>query len=301
MSSRLRLVAVEIPDLLSRSTHFSDLRLPVLMKGKMKHAYTFPEDGQAQCSNEDSSAALMLAPTNIAATNIADKFPSENIWVGLRFLYGADWTWDGGSLGSITSGGNCDPGWDKIGTMCYKRLRHLSSGLRFKDAKILCSTENAYIMMPQSQIEAQSITSALDCGTKTTTDFIQISTKTGSISADIHSTVHTIATTKNPTSMAESEITTNNPMTLPVTIMSVSGMVCIDKCASYCSEFINGSVDARQNVPYRVDRKSLSSYRRRHRSEPDSRTSSLYIGCVGCVILIMTVLFIIMLDFLPST
>lgn len=32
-----------------------------------------PEDGQAQCSNEDSSAALMLAPTNIAATNIADK------------------------------------------------------------------------------------------------------------------------------------------------------------------------------------------------------------------------------------
>lgn len=61
--------------------------------------------------------------------------------------------------------GNCDPGWDKIGTMCYKRLRHLSSGLRFKDAKILCSTENAYIMMPQSQIEAQSITSALDCGT----------------------------------------------------------------------------------------------------------------------------------------
>lgn len=84
------------------------------------------------------------------------------------------------------------------------------------------------------------------------------------------------------------------------TTMSVSGMVCIDKCTSYCSEYTNGSVDARQNVPYRVDRKSLSSYRRRHRSEPDSRTSSLYIGCVGCVILIMTVLFIIMLDFLPS-
>ncbi|CAC5407310.1 unnamed protein product [Mytilus coruscus] len=272
----------------------------------------------------------------------------------------------------LDGSGICESGWEIFGAQCYRRLRKHGSGATFKDAKTLCSTENAYIMMPQSQNDAGSIATTLDCGSHcwigitdfdadhiytwedgaeenqsnlyfgdgepnnrnqhymcayvqngqfyngectetrrviceidaidnmTTTASIQISTKTESTSADLQTTVHTFATTTNPTSMTESEKTTIKLMTFPVTIMSVFGMACIDKCTSYCSEYINGSVDARPNILYRVDRKSLSSYRRSHQSAPDSRMSSLYIGCVGCAILIMTILFIIMLDFLPS-
>ncbi|XP_071123808.1 macrophage mannose receptor 1-like [Mytilus edulis] len=346
--------------------------------GKEMHTKDMPSTLQAltvsatqltcinKCTTHSSSyvngtaGAIMNMPYKVDVKSLSS--PGENIWVGLRFLYGADWTWDGGSLGSITSGdkstepqlcigvwsngfmfdyhcfstsgvicqrsidgsGNCDPGWEKFGgTMCYKRLRHFSSGLRFKNAKILCSTENAYIMMPQSQIDAKSIATALDCGNKCwigITDFDADHTYTwedgtNEIQSNLyfglgepnHRDQHYMCAFIQDGPFNNGECADTKKVICEIdasdrktTTMSVSGMVCIDKCTSYCSEYTNGSVDARQNVPYRVDRKSLSSYRRRHRSEPDPRTSSLYIGCVGCVILIMTVLFIIMLDFLPS-
>lgn len=45
-----------------------------------KIIYGSPEDCQAHCSNENAGAALMLAPTNIAAINIG-AFLSVNACV----------------------------------------------------------------------------------------------------------------------------------------------------------------------------------------------------------------------------
>lgn len=50
---------------------------------------------------------------------------------------------------------------------------------------------------------------------------------------------------------------------------TVSQLNCIDKCTSHCTNYANGTLGAGLNIPYKVDVKSLSSYRRRHQSAPD--------------------------------
>ncbi|VDI37431.1 Hypothetical predicted protein [Mytilus galloprovincialis] len=54
---------------------------------------------------------------------------------------------------------------------------------------------------------------------------------------------------------------------------------CILKCTNSCA---NRTVDASTNVPYKVNRKLLSSYRNTHCSANDTRKSSFYIGCIDC-------------------
>ncbi|CAG2246991.1 CD206 [Mytilus edulis] len=49
----------------------------------------------------------------------------------------------------------------------------------------------------------------------------------------------------------------------------------------------------------RLDKTTLSSYIRKKNSGSDPRKSSFYIGCVGLTVLVMSVLFIVVLDFLP--
>ncbi|CAG2200681.1 unnamed protein product [Mytilus edulis] len=49
----------------------------------------------------------------------------------------------------------------------------------------------------------------------------------------------------------------------------------------------------------KIDKKTLSSYKRRLQSATDPRKSSLYIGCVGIVVFSVNVAVIVLLDFLP--
>ncbi|CAC5384692.1 unnamed protein product [Mytilus coruscus] len=158
-----------------------------------------PSDGQARCSNEDPNAILMLAPSSTMATVVGTLFSGEKIWVGLRFREGAEWFWDDGSNGPVTWGstpilpqlcigvfdtglmydydcykldglicqkdldvsGSCESGWTNFGNHCFKRLRLKSSGVNFSNGRILCSNENAFVMMPRSQSEASEIATNL--------------------------------------------------------------------------------------------------------------------------------------------
>ncbi|CAC5394042.1 MRC [Mytilus coruscus] len=52
-------------------------------------------------------------------------------------------------------------------------------------------------------------------------------------------------------------------------------------------------------ITYRLDKTTLSSYIRKRNSASDPRKSSFYIGCVGITVLVLSVLFIVVLDFLP--
>lgn len=63
------------------------------------------------------------------------------------------------------TGHQCGPGWLIDGTQCYKKLRHSDFGVNFSDARTLCRNENADVMMPQSQSEANVIVNRFDCGT----------------------------------------------------------------------------------------------------------------------------------------
>ncbi|VDI01871.1 Hypothetical predicted protein [Mytilus galloprovincialis] len=162
-----------------------------------------PSVGQNLCRKEDIKASLFLAPSSEEANNLGTLFSGEKIWVGLRFRNGSEWFWDNGSnepvlwgstpilpqlcVGVVNYGlmydyycyklrglicqkyfnvlplGICEPGWTKIGSRCFKRLRQDSNGVDFSDARILCSTEGAHIMMPQSQNDASIISTNLDC------------------------------------------------------------------------------------------------------------------------------------------
>ncbi|CAC5423975.1 unnamed protein product [Mytilus coruscus] len=53
-------------------------------------------------------------------------------------------------------------------------------------------------------------------------------------------------------------------------------------------------------LPYKVDKKSLSSYRGRRQCARDYRKSALYLGCGGITVLVLVPIFIVILDFLPS-
>lgn len=97
-----------------------------------------------------------------------------------------------------------------------------------------------------------------------------------------------------------SEETTVVPSTFHISTLPAFQLTCIYDWTSQCSNYINETAGASLNIPYRVDRKSLSSYRKSHQSAPDSGMSSFYIGCVGSAIISISFLLIMMLDFLPN-
>ncbi|VDI24935.1 Hypothetical predicted protein, partial [Mytilus galloprovincialis] len=96
----------------------------------------------------------------------------------------------------------------------------------------------------------------------------------------------------------------DNATIMPSTFLghtiSASDVPCIIQCTSQPSGNINSNNVVDPNIPYKVDLKSLSSYRRRYKSADDPRMSSFYIGCVGIAVLVLSILFIILLDCLPS-
>lgn len=81
----------------------------------------------------------------------------------------------------------------------------------------------------------------------------------------------------------------------------------MEPCASSCTMTYTcncplGPTTSTSYMPVdlnKIDKKTLSSYRRRHMSASDPRKSSFYIGMVGVAVLAGTVAFIVILDFLP--
>ncbi|CAG2231193.1 unnamed protein product [Mytilus edulis] len=119
-------------------------------------------------------------------------------------------------------------------------------------------------------------------------------------------------TSTGPNRSADNTVTTVNQLVvqydnatiMPSTFLghtiSASDVPCILQCTSQPSGNINSNNVVEPNIPYKVDLKSLSSYRRRYKSADDPRMSSFYIGCVGIAVLVLSILFIILLDCLPS-
>ncbi|CAG2243402.1 unnamed protein product [Mytilus edulis] len=68
---------------------------------------------------------------------------------------------------------------------------------------------------------------------------------------------------------------------------------------SICSNQSN-STSGSQEYTYKVDKKKLSSYKRKHQSASDPRKSSMYIGSVGIAVLVSVVLLIVFLDCVPT-
>ncbi|CAC5384693.1 unnamed protein product [Mytilus coruscus] len=147
-----------------------------------------------------------------------------------------------------------------------------------------------------------------------TTASTQMSTQTESTSAEILTTTYTSAFDTHPTILSKattpydvntvsstgstghkritsdtfttekmSVVQSDNATILPCTflgpVISALAMDCIIQCTSDRSENVNSTDDTSLNSPYKVDFKSLSSYRRSHQSAHDPRMSSMYIGC----------------------
>ena len=79
----------------------------------------------------------------------------------------------------------------------------------------------------------------------------------------------------------------------------------LNSCLCDCSKMQNYVTQANA-LPVdvndlKIDKTSLSSTIRRKTSASDPRDSSLYIGCVGILVIISVALFILILDMLPRT
>lgn len=75
--------------------------------------------------------------------------------------------------------------------------------------------------------------------------------------------------------------------------------VCLHQCGCNCSTRAATTHKPNSFTGYTLDKTRLSSYIRRKTSASDPRKSSFYIGCVGFTILVLSIFFIIVLDFLP--
>ncbi|VDI51183.1 Hypothetical predicted protein [Mytilus galloprovincialis] len=80
-------------------------------------------------------------------------------------------------------------------------------------------------------------------------------------------------------------------------------ILCTEYCTiSYtckCEESLGTTTSSTPVTQYKVDKKTLSSYKRRYQSASDPRKSSFYIGCVGITVLVVSCAFVVTLDFVP--
>ncbi|XP_063415974.1 uncharacterized protein LOC134697620 [Mytilus trossulus] len=93
--------------------------------------------------------------------------------------------------------------------------------------------------------------------------------------------------------------------TVPVTNMSLTltSLECEDfwmnQCKCNCQELPAIPEIHNDIITYRLDKTTLSSYIRKRSSASDPRKSSFYIGCVGITVLVLSILFIVVLDLIP--
>ncbi|CAC5379913.1 unnamed protein product [Mytilus coruscus] len=150
----------------------------------------------------------------------------------------------------------------------------------------------------QTTVHTSAIKTTHTTGAKTSTPY-DANTASGTGPTGTKTSTDDTLTTINK-SVVQSDNATIMPCKFSGPVISASAVDCIVKCTSNLSENLNSSDDVSLNIPYKVDLKSLSSYRRRQKSADDPRMSSFYIGYVGIAVLVMSILSIIMLDFLPS-
>ncbi|CAG2239885.1 unnamed protein product [Mytilus edulis] len=74
---------------------------------------------------------------------------------------------------------------------------------------------------------------------------------------------------------------------------------CTKSCTCKCEESFGTTTSSTPVTQYKVDKKTLSSYKRRYQSASDPRKSSFYIGCVGITVLVVSCAFVVILDFVP--
>ncbi|CAG2217397.1 unnamed protein product [Mytilus edulis] len=151
----------------------------------------------------------------------------------------------------------------------------------------------------QTTVQTSAIKTTPTKGTKASTPYDV------NIASGISSTGRNRSADETVTTVEKPVVQYDNATIMPSTFLghtiSASDVPCIIQCISNSSETLNTNNDVRPiTIPYKVDLKSLSSYRRRYKSADDPRMSSFYIGCVGIAVLVMSILFIIMLDCLPS-
>ncbi|CAG2252180.1 unnamed protein product [Mytilus edulis] len=102
-----------------------------------------------------------------------------------------------------------------------------------------------------------------------------------------------------------STISTTSPLELVTTPSSLSmvGTTYTEPSTSTCKcNCPKASVTPINNDlidQLKIDKKTLSSYKRRRKSATDPRKSSFYIGCIGITVLVIYVAFIVLLDFIP--
>ncbi|VDI53016.1 Hypothetical predicted protein [Mytilus galloprovincialis] len=75
---------------------------------------------------------------------------------------------------------------------------------------------------------------------------------------------------------------------------------CTQTCACNCPTAPDTPTSSNTLAQLKIDKKTLSSYKRRHKSAWDPRKSSFYIGCVGITVLVLSAAFIVILDFIPT-
>ncbi|VDI52932.1 Hypothetical predicted protein [Mytilus galloprovincialis] len=106
------------------------------------------------------------------------------------------------------------------------------------------------------------------------------------------------STSTKSTAMKLNLVTTPSSMSISVT---KPGTGTFNRtCTCHCLDVPNTADNSVLVNQLKIDKKTLSSYKRRLQSATDPRKSSLYIGCVGIVVFSVTVAFIVILDFLPN-
>lgn len=106
------------------------------------------------------------------------------------------------------------------------------------------------------------------------------------------------STSAKSTTFISTYITPSSTVSIPKTTP------CSEQCSSTCTcSCPKTSVTLNSNTlinQLKIDKKTLSSYKRRLQSATDHRISSYYIGCVGITVFSVTVGFIVLLAFYPE-
>ncbi|VDI72988.1 Hypothetical predicted protein [Mytilus galloprovincialis] len=120
-------------------------------------------------------------------------------------------------------------------------------------------------------------------------------------------TTNDAPTTSDSSTMTEQKTSTTSDVYSPKNLKTTATALSTSKatpCPASCTKTYTCHCQTTTGSSYtvtdlKIDTKTLSSYKRRHQSVSDSRKSSFYIGCVGIMVLVLFLAFIVLLDFLP--
>ncbi|CAG2205175.1 unnamed protein product [Mytilus edulis] len=94
--------------------------------------------------------------------------------------------------------------------------------------------------------------------------------------------------------------TTEQPKNTSPAISTTDAQSYNNACSWVCPKALGKPTSKVPVTQLKIDKKTLSSYKRKQQCATDPRKSSYYIGCVGLTILILYFAFIVLLDCLPK-